>query len=115
MLRAQRIRRKLGSDDGTDEPEKPNGMHWATYKATCRRHGVFRSAAFIVQPLSDSDRPMLRAQRIRWKLGSDDGMGEPEKPNGMHWTTYNRLLDRADELDELGWMSAFGGLLLSAG
>jgi hypothetical protein len=42
-------------------------------------------------------------------------MGEPEKPNGMHWTTYNRLLDRADELDELGWMSAFGGLLLSAG
>ncbi len=49
------------------------------------------------------------------KLGSDDGMDEAEKPNGMHWTTYNRLLDRADELDDLGWMSALGGLLLSAG
>jgi hypothetical protein len=33
----------------------------------------------------------------------------------MHWTTYNRLLDRADELDEVGWTSALGGLLLSAG
>ena len=39
-------------------------------------------------------------------------MGEPEKPNGIHWTTYNRLLDRADELDERGWMSALGGLPL---
>ena len=66
---------------------------------------------YYSQRLSRSDRPMLRAQRIRRKLGSDDGMGEPEKPNGMHWTTYNRLLDRADELDELGWMSALGGLL----
>jgi hypothetical protein len=63
------------------------------------------------QRLSDSDRPMLRAQRIRRKLGSDDGTDDPEKPNGMHWTTYNRLLDEADELDEVGWMSALGGLL----
>ena len=53
---------------------------------------------------------MLRAQRIRRNLGSDDGMGEPEKPNGMHWATYNRLLDEADELDERGWMNALGGL-----
>jgi hypothetical protein len=37
-------------------------------------------------------------------------MGDPGKPNGMHWATYNRLLDRADELDERGWMSALGGL-----
>ena len=29
----------------------------------------------------------------------------------MHWTTYNRLLDQADELgDERGLMSALGGL-----
>ena len=70
---------------------------------------------YYSQRLSDSDRPMLRAQRIRRKLGSDDGTDEPEKPNGMHWATYNRLLDRADELDDLGWMSALGGLLLSAG
>ncbi len=71
--------------------------------------------AFIHQRLSYSDRPMLRAQRIRRKLGSDDGMDEPEKPNGIHWTTYNRLIDQADELDERGWMSALVGILLSAG
>jgi hypothetical protein len=37
-------------------------------------------------------------------------MGEPEKPNGMHWATHNRLLYEADELDDRGWMSALGGL-----
>ena len=42
-------------------------------------------------------------------------MGEPEKPNGMHGATCNRLLDQADELDERGWMSALGGILWSAG
>ena len=42
-------------------------------------------------------------------------MDDPEKPNGMHWTIYNRLLDRADELDERGWMSALGRLRLSVG
>jgi hypothetical protein len=70
---------------------------------------------YYSQRLSDSDRPTLRARRIRRKLGSDDGMDEPEKPNGMHWSTYNRLLDQADELDERGWMSALGGLRCSAG
>ena len=73
--------------------------------------GSFAVGASIRQRLSDSDRPMLRAQRIRRKLGSDDGTDEPEKPNGMHWVTYNRLLDQADELDDRGWMSALGGLL----
>jgi hypothetical protein len=48
-------------------------------------------------------------------MGSEDGMDEPDKPNGMHWSTYNRVLDQADELDDLGGLSAVGGLLLSAG
>jgi hypothetical protein len=26
----------------------------------------------------------------------------------MHWQTYNRLLDQADELDDLGWIRALG-------
>jgi hypothetical protein len=29
----------------------------------------------------------------------------------MHWSTCNRLLDQADELDDRGWISALGGLL----
>jgi hypothetical protein len=49
------------------------------------------------------------------KLASKCGTGDSEKPNGMHWTTCNRLLDQADELDERGWMSALGRLRLSAG
>lgn len=42
-------------------------------------------------------------------------MEEPDKPKGMHWATYNRLLDQSDELDDEGWMSALGGLRLSVG
>jgi len=26
----------------------------------------------------------------------------------MHWSTYNRLRDQVDELDDRGWMSAVG-------
>ncbi|MFL2936971.1 MAG: hypothetical protein ACJZ7Z_09600 [Myxococcota bacterium] len=37
------------------------------------------------------------------------------KRNGMHWTTYNRPLDEADEANDRGWSSALGGLLCSAG
>jgi hypothetical protein len=87
-------------------------LRWQSEGTSCQRT---RGLAYYSQPLSRSDRPMLRAQRSQRKLGSDDGMGEPEKPNGMHWTTYSRLLDRADELDERGWMSALGGLRWSAG
>jgi hypothetical protein len=64
--------------------------------------------AYYSQRLSRSDRPMLRAQRIRRRLGSEDGMDEPAKPKGMHWQTYNRLLDQADELDDLGWIRTLG-------
>ena len=32
------------------------------------------------------------ADAISTGPGSDGGVGESEKPNGMHWTTYNRLL-----------------------
>jgi len=42
-------------------------------------------------------------------------MGEPDKPKGMHWSTYNRLLDQADELDERGWGYVMGGILRRAG
>lgn len=46
---------------------------------------------------------MLRAQHIQKKLGIQNGMDDPEKPNGTHWATYNRLLDEAKELDDRGW------------
>ena len=36
------------------------------------------------------------------------GMDEPDKPKGMHSATYNWLLDRAEELDDLGWIRVLG-------
>jgi len=33
----------------------------------------------------------------------------------MRWSTYNRLLDQADELDDRGWISVLGVLLGRAG
>ena len=69
--------------------------------------------AYHSQRLGRSDRPMLRAQRIRMRLGGEDGMDEPDKPKGMHWKTYNRLLEQADELDDEGWFSVLGGILRS--
>ena len=70
---------------------------------------------YLSQRLGRADRPMLRAERIRRKLGSEDGLKEPAKPKGMHWSTYNRLLDQADELDDMGWAYVLGGLLRRAG
>jgi len=42
-------------------------------------------------------------------------MDDPDKPKGMHWSTYNRLLDQADELDDRGWGCVIGGLVGRAG
>ena len=64
--------------------------------------------AYYSQRLGRSERPHLRAQRIRRRLGSEDGLDEPDKPKGMHWATYNRLLEQADELDDLGWIRTLG-------
>ncbi len=69
--------------------------------------------AYYSQRLGRSERPHLRAQRIRRRLGSEDGMDEPDKPKGMHWATYNRLLEQADELDDEGWFTVLGGILRS--
>jgi len=65
--------------------------------------------------LGRADRPMLRAQRIRRQLGSEDGLDEPDEPKGKHWSTYNRLLDRADEPVDPDWGCLMGGLLRRVG
>ena len=64
--------------------------------------------SYLSQRLAEPDRLFLRAQRIRQRLGSEEGMDEPDKPKAMHWSTYNRLLDQADELDDLGWIRVLG-------
>ena len=95
-------------------PDRPQARAEALLVPRERAHGggwYGRAAlglAYYSQRLGRSDRPMLQARRIRRKLGSEDGTDEPDKPKGMHWSTYNRLLDQADELDDLGWIRVLG-------
>jgi len=49
--------------------------------------------AYVSQQESAHDRGLLKAQRIRMRLGGTANMLDdfPEKPKGMHWRTYERL------------------------
>src|SRR5262249_53286208 len=48
--------------------------------------------AYTSQQESTHERGLLKAQRIRMRLGGSTNMldGFPEKPKGMHWRTYER-------------------------
>lgn len=48
------------------------------------------------------DRMAERAHDLRRKLGGVAGFDAPfpKKPKGMHWKTYNRMLDEIDFLEE---------------
>ena len=62
-------------------------------------------------------RPISKAQKIRERLGGSLSLDDPfpEKPKGMHWTTYNRLKRRDDFLTNrwaaltMDWMGRFSG------
>jgi hypothetical protein len=49
--------------------------------------------AYASQQESAHEPGLLKAQRIRMKLGGTANMLDdfPEKPKGMHWRTYERL------------------------
>ena len=68
----------------------------------CRHcHGL----TYASQQEPDYDRMMRKAQKIRRKLGGAESSMEPfpEKPQGMHWRTYNRFRVKALHLEQLGW------------
>ena len=48
---------------------------------------------------------LLKAQAIRQRLGGTPCVGDdfPQKPKGMHWRTYNRLRQKADEAEDQSW------------
>jgi hypothetical protein len=78
----------------------PNGRPWA-----CRH--CYR-LTYATRQAIPRDRQLLRAQRIRHRLGGSRSMLEPfpPKPKGMHWRTYERLRrvhDLADEKAMMGW------------
>jgi hypothetical protein len=57
--------------------------------------------AYASQQESARYRGVLRAQRIRMRLGGSANLATafPDKPKGMHWRTYNRLRRAHDLAD----------------
>jgi hypothetical protein len=58
--------------------------------------------AYASQQESAHERGLLKAQKIRMRLGGSANMLEdfPEKPKGMHWRTYKRFCCAHDVAQE---------------
>lgn len=69
-----------------------NGRTWACRK--CLR------VCYVSQTLGRGDRLQRRAERIYNSLGGEHEDGLVYKPKGMRWRTFNRRIDRANELSE---------------
>jgi len=56
---------------------------------------------------SPSNRALRRAQSIRMKLGGSTNIVEPfpQKPKGMHWSTYLQLRKEAKQAADQSWPS----------
>jgi hypothetical protein len=68
----------------------PTGQPWA-----CRH---CHRLTYATRQAVSRDRNLLRAQRIRQRLGGSPNMLEdfPLKPKGMHWRRYDRMRDVHD-------------------
>ena len=56
-----------------------------------------------------AERALRRGQKIGLRLGGSTFVADPfpEKPKGMRWATYGRLMEKADEA-ELERLKALG-------
>lgn len=81
----------------------PNGGPWA-----CRH--CYR-LTYATRQAIPRDRHLLRAQRIRERLGGSRSMMEdfPPKPRGMHWRRYDRIREVHDRAADqaLGMIEAW--------
>lgn len=61
--------------------------------------------AYDSQNEAAHSRALGRTQAIRMKLGGSPSLLEPfpAKPKGMHWATYSRLKERAEEAESRSW------------
>lgn len=67
-----------------------------------------RNLAYASQRETANDRAIRRADNIRKRLGWQIGIANPEgrKPNGMHWSTFERLHSRYTKAAQVAWMDA---------
>jgi len=49
---------------------------------------------------------MEKARKIQQRLGGNGDMSNlfPDKPKGMHWRTYQKLRDEAEQAENLAWL-----------
>jgi hypothetical protein len=74
---------------------KWNGIDWF-----CHRDAIRPKPTYAIQRVSGSERINAQRWALRRKLGDDvsDLFGEPFKPKWMRWRTFDRYLDRDNEL-----------------
>jgi hypothetical protein len=65
---------------------------------------VCASLTYECRRLDQRNRALLHTRKIRTRLGGNLTVTDPfpERPKGMHWTTYNLLKTKVEELD-LKW------------
>jgi len=62
---------------------------------------------YASQHESYSDRMMRKARKIRERLGASNNLFEPvwDKPKGMHWNTFERMLEKERIANNQSWVT----------
>jgi len=70
----------------------------------CSRTAIRPQPTYASQRTGGSDRIIAQRWNLRRKMGDEfsDLFGEPYKPKGMHWRTFQRYADRDAELERRG-------------
>jgi hypothetical protein len=81
-----------GPGDGTDCGSRVTKLHLSHRYFLCRQCNQLTYSSQFERPWQ---RTLRRANKLKRRLGINVGITEPfpEKPKGMWWTTYGRLLD----------------------
>jgi hypothetical protein len=83
------------------------------HEFVCRRCG---GLAYQTENATRDRRVLLKAQRLRERLGGTGNLREPfpEKPREMHWRTYNRLRARGQWADQRAMVALLGQMARSS-
>ncbi len=79
-------------------------VHYAAGKYFFCRHCY--DLTYSSKQESRPDRLMRKAQNIRQRLGGSANLSElfPWKPKNMHWKTYYRLREEAEQANNPSWL-----------